>query len=524
MASNPFHHLYVGEKVNPLEFVRIFSPKIVEHAVPLFQPGHVVLTGVQGSGKSMLYKLFDPAIRVAYAKSGLNFPTPKGYSNFIGSGININTSRCNEFGNRRTEEDRGGQEVLFGDFFNYLVCVDILRSVRLLGNFEGTAEELSISLSSKTERKFVEEIRDDPVWNGYLAESASISEIEGRMRQREVKYRRFLNYNDGTLDPEISGSKTSVGEPAKALVRALRNSNIVGVQTEFFILVDQYEELATIDGHGSRADYRSVVNKCISRDPTLSYRIGTRGYAWRDHLRVSGSMAHLEPDRDFKLVELDEKLREQELGGTSVFPEFANDVFLRRLQFLETSDDGYSSVTRISDVLGASLPASEEARILAGANPQGALELGPSWPTTIVAQLEGIAGTDPLAAKLAEVWYRQKGFPKGGKTVDLENEIRKYWRKERIELVLLKIAGKRKQRAIYSGESDLLGLSGGNILVFLSLCQYIWDYASQVSANHDSSPTFPISHTVQSISVFQTARTWLDRIPFEYAVAMIASD
>ena len=61
-----------------------------------------------------------------------------------------------------------------------------------------------------------------------------------------------------------------------------------------------------------------------------------------------------------------------------------------------------------------------------------------------------------------------------------------------------------------------MSLSGGNILVFLSLCQYIWDYASQASSNRGKDPELPISETIQTISVFQTARTWLDRIPSDY--------
>ena len=104
MANNPFHHLYAGEKVDPAEFVQIFSNKLVEHASPVFQSGHVVLTGVQGSGKSMLYKLFDPAVRIAYADLEEPFPISPDHSNFIGAGINVNTARCNEFGNRRVAE------------------------------------------------------------------------------------------------------------------------------------------------------------------------------------------------------------------------------------------------------------------------------------------------------------------------------------------------------------------------------------------------------------------------------------
>jgi hypothetical protein len=84
---------------------------------------------------------------------------------------------------------------------------------------------------------------------------------------------------------------------------------------------------------------------------------------------------------------------------------------------------------------------------------------------------------------------------------------------------LLQIAGARKQRAILCGEEDILGLSGGNILLFLSICQYIWDYASQGSERGDKYPELPIRCQLQTIGVFQAARAWLDRIPSDYGLS-----
>jgi hypothetical protein len=516
MAVNPFHHLYAGEKVNPAEFVQIFSHKLVKHANPVFQSGHVVLSGVQGSGKSMLYKLFDPAVRIAYADLGEPFPVAREFSNYIGAGINVNTARCNEFGNRRVADDVTAKEILFGDFFNYLVCSDILRSVCLLAENIAVQRDLEIGWSRDRVQAFVELVRHDPVWEGYLAGATTMVALQERMRDREHKYRRFLNFNDRELDPEVAASKTSIGEPAKVIARALRTSGIVSEKTELFILVDQYEELATINDQEDGADYRSVVNKCISRDPTISYRIGTRGYAWRNHINVFGSKGHLEQDRDYKLVELDVKLRDQEAGKTSIYPDFANDVFLRRLKFLATPGSRRANAKRISDALGNSLLPRDEARALAGKSPANVLKTEENWPTWLNAQLERLVDEDPLSAVLGEIWYKQKGVPSKPTEPEWETERKQYWRKERVELALLKIAGRRRQRAIYSGEADILGLSGGNILVFLSLCQYIWDYASQASSNRGKAPELPISETIQTISVFQTARTWLDRIPSDY--------
>ncbi|MBV5269852.1 MAG: hypothetical protein JZU55_08080, partial [Afipia sp.] len=50
-----------------------------------------------------------------------------------------------------------------------------------------------------------------------------------------------------------------------------------------------------------------------------------------------------------------------------------------------------------------------------------------------------------------------------------------YWRKERVEHALMQIASRCGQRMIWSGASEILGLSGGNILIFVSICQHIWN-------------------------------------------------
>ena len=516
MVRNPFHHLYVGEKVDPNEFVRIFSQKLVEHATPLFQSGHVVLSGVQGSGKSMLFKLFDPAVRIAYADAEEEFPIPNDYSNFIGAGVNINTSRCNEFGNRKIGTGNNTKEILFGDFFNYLVSYDIINSVCKLAEHRIGSRQLQLRWDEQRIHDFVETVRQSPVWEGYLTDINSLEELKLKMGQREILYRRFLNYNDKELDSSIAMSKTAVGQPMKVIISAFKTSGIVRKDTDFFVLIDQYEELATIKDQGDDADYRSVINKCINRDPSLSYRIGTRGYAWRNHLTVFGSDHHLEQDRDYKLVELDAKLKPHEIGGTSIYPEFATDVFRRRLKVLSNAGAPIANAAKISDALGNSLSPKEEALRLTGKSPSSVVQPDKDWPENIVKILKEIASNDPLSAKLGEVWLRQKQVIDDVYNRSWDDKSKQYWRKERVELALLRIAGIRKQRAIYSGENDILALSGRNILVFLSICQYIWDYASQASSERGGHPEFPISHSIQTISVFQTAKTWLDRIPFDY--------
>jgi len=520
MPRNPFHYLYVGERVSAGEFADIFSTELVQHALPLFQPGHVVLSGANGMGKSMLFNLFHPEVRIAYQEAGKPFPVPGEAGRFVAAGINVNTAKCNEFGNRRTPDGDHIQELMFGDFLNYFVVLDILRAVEVLSANQVIAKSLGLKLDDTLRETFAVAVAKDAVWHGYLAEAEDYGSLRAAIEKRILFYRRFMNGNDLELDGRVATTKTSAGEPMAVVVRLLRQHGIVPSDVPFYIVIDQYEELATITNADHRkADYRSVVNKVLnSRDPTLSYRIGTRGYGWRDHIHVFGTDARLEQERDYKLVELEARLRRSENGRTSIFTDFARDVFRRRIQHAASTDGGVEASLTLAGVFGRSMAPADEARILTGPRIEArrsVVEAGEDWPPNVTEALLKIAETDPLSARLGEAWVRQKeteGF-------DYENppwEAKTYWKKERNEVALLQIAGGRQQRAVLSGEEDIISLSGGNVLIFLSICQLIWDFASQATRRDDKQPEMPIPWDVQTVGIIRAGRNWLDRITSEY--------
>src|SRR6202035_5875203 len=68
------------------------------------------------------------------------------------------------------------------------------------------------------------------------------------------------------------------------------------------------------------------------RDPRLSYRIGTRRYAWGDDLNVYGTTMSLEILRDYRIIDMDDLLKRKEDPSTWLFPKFAEDIFRRRLE------------------------------------------------------------------------------------------------------------------------------------------------------------------------------------------------
>lgn len=496
MARNPFHHLYVGERLSPREFTDIFSTELVKHAMALFEPGHVVLTGTNGMGKTMLFKLLDPEVRLEYQRAGKPFPVPGDAGRFVAAGINVNSARCNEFGNRRMPPGDHVQELMFGDFLNYHVALDLLRTIEVLASDQDVAAALGIRFGPDEQVQLAALVAQDPVWEGYLAEADTFDSLKRKMRERLHRYRRFMNGNDQELDTRVAQSKTSAGEPIATVVLHLRAAGALVSDLPVYILIDQYEELASISSpDGRKADYRSVVNRMLnSRDPTVSYRIGTRGYGWRNHLRIFGTDMRLEEERLFKKVELEARLRRSENANTSVFANFARDVFRRRMAHA-TSREGVAAPMAISDVFGRAKPPAEEARILAGDDPharRSVISPDPSWPPEVVNVLLDLAERDPLSAKLGEAWLRQKQLPA---TLDRDAppwDVKPYWRKERVEVALLQIAGRRRQRAVLSGEEDIIALSGGNILLFLSICQLIWESSAQAGGEDGHEPELPI--------------------------------
>ena len=70
-STNPFAELYVTESIGTETFAKLFSPILARESQThaLFQPGNIVLTGLQGSGKTALLNLMRPEVMIAYRKA-----------------------------------------------------------------------------------------------------------------------------------------------------------------------------------------------------------------------------------------------------------------------------------------------------------------------------------------------------------------------------------------------------------------------------------------------------------------------
>lgn len=522
---NPFNELYIAETIPPEQFISLFSPYLVrdiQDGLALFQPGNVVLKGVQGTGKSMLLNLLKPEFRLAYKKARAELPIPKKLTRFIGAGINLARSVAIDFGQRVIEEDHFDDmesfPIYFGDFLNYWVVADLLNSVlKLSSECDGAVgDELGIKVNDKVLDQFALLLASHPCWFGYLDNVKNFADLKARVVGRISTYRKFLNYNAPSLPVELRNSKTPIGEPISQTVEAFWQAKVVPKDVSFFVRIDQYEELGKLkhslagthseDSLGLR--YREIVNKALStRDPRISYRIGTRRYGWQD-LRIYGTSSNLELERDYKIVDIDAILRRQENRRTWSFPDFAQDVFERRVRH-----SGYgNSLNSFERFLGKGLDSKQKAERYAKPKSDEPTEEKMALPRKWQKFYSDLRRQQPLEAKLLEAWVSQNGLEKLSERQPKPPFPwnRKWWRKERIQHALMHIASQRRQRMIWAGKDEVLALSGGNILVFVSVCQSIW--AAWARATRDkvvkaaALGTVPrVDPYIQAVGIYETS-------------------
>lgn len=523
---NPFHELYVTESIGSDAFVRLYSDKLVSHTTALFKPGNVILKGLPGTGKSMMLNLLKPSVRIAYKQSNVPFPVPTKLSKFIGAGINLIRSSVSDFGQRsisvKGEDSNNELAIYFGDFLNYFVVRDIIQSIQELN--ASLSKELSINLTEKSINKFIKIIRSDDCWFSYLKGITTLEDLDEKLRTRLNTYRSYLNFNIDNIPVEISTTKTNIGIPISAAANALRESGIIGNDVNIFIRIDQYEELTWIDQRvsGLGTTYQSVIHKLLAmRDKSVSYRIGTRPFAWSDEKQeIIGTAARLEQMRNYISISIDDVLRRPENKRAYIFPEFAEDIFFKRLSESKYLIN-YKNKSVLKEVFGSGYTPTEKAQKYVSGNKERAIELDAEWPKNWRNFLIKLANEDPLSARLGEAWARQKGKEEivndAPKKKPFPWDNKKYWVKERTEQALIQIASRNRQQLIWEGKDDILNLSGGNILAFLSLCQQIWE----VWLRDKSSSTKPeknhpvIDEAIQTLGILEASFKWFENISKE---------
>lgn len=534
--ANPFIELDVTEKIPPAVFTKIFSPLLVPDTLGLFQSGNIVLTGVQGCGKSMLLALLKPEIRIAYALAAEDFPVPVEHRRFIGAGINLTRAGAPDFGNRPiVGAETEALPVYFADFVNYWIVRDMLESISLLSDNVESLSKTGLGLNAQPMRfeALTRRLSKEDCWFGFFEGVRSYSGFRDKIAQRIQSYRRFLNYNIDEIPRDVRETKTSIGEPIARVAEALWEAGIVPEAVPFFVRIDQYEELAFLERHGEMGrlhqHYRQVINKLIAkRDPRVSYRLVSRTWAWqpRGEQQIFGTSGSVEQLRNYRVVNLDELLARAE-NTTWSFPNFAGDVFRKRLAVAGYQSSG-DKATKLRDVFGRRATPEERVRMYVS-RPGAVVKVEPEWPLQVRRVLEALAETKPLSAKLGEAWVRQQLNPRRrGKTDEVprlpspgvlpwEEASARWWRKERVAQALLQIAAQNGQKMIWSGEQDLLSLSGGNVLAFISVCRFVWSawrrsLPESDPADRSTMPPQILDPYVQTEGIEEASRTWYEKV------------
>ena len=527
MAKNPFSNLYITESIPAKQFVQVFSPVLLQETEThlLFQPGNVIVKGSQGTGKSALLNLLKPEILIAFLNSTESLPLPTHCSKFLSASITLRSSGALDFGQRSFGPvDENYDKItglFFGDYLNYWIIDDLLENIELLFSKEGQplAKHLGLKLDIKLLEVFSTSISKNTCWFGYLDEVDGFQDLRRKIQDRILSYESFLNYNSD-LPPEFLSTKTRPGDPIGATAEALKECGIVPYDTPVFVSIDQFEDLMDLemDHKGEFPTiFRSVIMKMLgNRDKRASYRIGARPYSLSSGNQGFGNNAFTEEMREFKFLDIGELLKKPEYR-TSLFPNFCNDVLLRRLNY-----EGYNKLSEsqnyVKYVFGPHTTPEAKVRKFVKSISKNLITPQGNWPKGSEAYLRNLAAKDPISAKMGEAWLRQKN-KKSELTLKSIKEIpwasKPWWKKERKQLAMLQVFSSSNQRMAWYGYTDVLSLSGNNIIVFLSICQFIW--AEYLKSDNTSLALIPenIEPNIQAMGVHNASEHWFRKVKAE---------
>ncbi|MEZ6127805.1 MAG: hypothetical protein R3C59_03925 [Planctomycetaceae bacterium] len=338
-------------------------------------------------------------------------------------------------------------------------------------------------------------------------------------------YLSLLSNPRKSLSEEIDETRSLLGEPLTVAANALRASGVIASDVHVFVTIDQFETLLRQsqddrDDQKHRRFVNLVFDLLASRNPAVSYRVGTRPNAV---MKLSDAA------RDYAEVDLDEILQRTESGRKKFWPfqRVAHDAFRRRIAAIETPyrDTIVSSANAIRDVFGASPSNHDRGNDCASRKPERVVKLEDTWDEAVCEVLESMALEDPVSAKLAEAWIRQRtargedlsaGNWATAEHRPWETHQKRWWKKERLPQASLQVASSNAQRLVYYGEEDILSLSGENILAFICICRSIWECDARFRTEHsgDNDTTqFPFEPKQQAQGIWEASEFWHRKIP-----------
>lgn len=524
-GGNPFADLYVTESIGAEKFAELFSPVLANESQThaLFQPGNIFLTGLQGSGKTALLSLLRPEVMIAYRRVGAHWPLPESLSRFVAAGINLNSSKARDFGQRMLSDEPdplATYALLFGDFLNYWIVDDLLHSIEVIRDDTDTQVHRTLGVQADETKldELARTLARHACWFGSLEGVTTYTELKRAIDRRIYSYRNFLNYNED-LPSTIARSKTSPGEPIGVVAETLKRLDVIHKDVPVFVVVDQFEDLMGLEGaseEGTGKSIREVVMKMLSeRGQQVSYRIGARPYSLYPDFATFRTGSSAEEMRNFKIIDIGEILGSKE-ARPGLFKDFCEDVFRRRL-----GCTGPQSKSLLTTVFGRNEAPEQKARRYVRSNPTNVIRSQDGLSDDFRAVLAKVAEREPLSARLGVAWVLQQAARKKGEVPisEIEREpwnepSRRWWKKERTQQALLQIAASQQQRMKWYGPRDVLSVAGRNILVFISVCQFIWaEYRRTVPTTEgDDKPPEGIPVNIQDVGIHDASSYWFRRI------------
>lgn len=510
--KNPFHEAYVTDTVPNDQFVAYFSPFLIPHAPEIFLPGNVIVKGSQGCGKSMLLRLLEPEIRLAYHKrmqemgrDQTEFPVPTDHRLFVGARVNLSKSGLLDItqtiSSKASPEAMRALTISFGDYFNYWMLKDLLQSVALAGQHTAAFDGL---VTVARLDAFAASFCSQDCLFGYMEGVNTFEGLRKAVADRVIHYRKWTNGN-AELPSSVLGSRSAIGEPLSRAAVCLKEAGVIANEANVFLTIDQLEAFWTNDPDSIGSMLRREIHELIGRrDGRVSYRLGARRYNWNAgdlKMRVGRD---LEDGRDFLTTDVDFLLRRKEVG-TWPFRKFAADVFQRRLMgaFGDLVAKEWKALYEPTTFFGTSLEGAEWLQSLVTnppESPERLLALDDNWPQPWREAIAACYGKalvgfdslstddypkDPLAAVLLAAWGLQKGGRASSPerrtteqppiTSDQPPWTKLWWKKERMPQAFLQITARHQQRLYWAGWEHVLGLSGSNILFFVRICREVWD-------------------------------------------------